>query len=194
VIGPTEESEMIDRMARGRRAMFGAGLVASAALLLAACSSTGAAQTATPTSASAASLAAPASAPAASPAASAPAASAEAAGGGSVYEVKAATSAAAGAYMAGEDGKTLYIYTKDSPGKSVCDGGCATAWPPFILGPGETVKAGTGVSGTFATIRRDDGSMQVTYNDVPVYYFAADQKAGDVTGQGVGGVWYVAAP
>ena len=57
----------------------------------------------------------------------------------------------------------------------------------------QTVKAGDGVTGTFATVKRDDGTTQVTYAGAPIYYFAKDTKAGDVTGQGVGGVWFVAA-
>ncbi len=56
------------------------------------------------------------------------------------------------------------------------------------------MKAGDGVTGTFATTKRTDGAMQVTYNGVPLYYYAADKKAGDVMGQGIGGVWFVAAP
>ena len=56
-----------------------------------------------------------------------------------------------------------------------------------------TVNAGDGVTGTFGTVKRDDGTTQVTYAGAPIYYFAKDTKAGDVTGQGVGGVWFVAA-
>jgi predicted lipoprotein with Yx(FWY)xxD motif len=127
---------------------------------------------------------------AAAPASRAPTTSAA----GGAYEVKTATDATAGAFLTGEDGKTLYIFTKDKPGASACSGDCATNWPPFTVVTGETVKAGSGVTGTFATIKRADGGEQVTYDGQPLYYFAADQKAGDVTGQAVGGVWYVAAP
>jgi predicted lipoprotein with Yx(FWY)xxD motif len=123
--------------------------------------------------------------------ATAPAAASAAAG---VYDVKTATDAKAGTFLTGEDGKTLYIFTKDAPGTSACAGDCAATWPPFILASGESVKAGSGVAGTLATITRADGSAQVTYNGQPLYYFAADQKAGDVNGQGVGGVWFAAKP
>jgi predicted lipoprotein with Yx(FWY)xxD motif len=41
------------------------------------------------------------------------------------------------------------------------------------------------------TIIRDDGTVQVTYNDLPLYYFANDAKPGDTVGQNVGGVWFV---
>ena len=55
------------------------------------------------------------------------------------------------------------------------------------------VKAGEGATGKFATVKRDDGTTQVTYEGAPIYYWAKDTKPGDVTGQGVGGVWFVAA-
>jgi predicted lipoprotein with Yx(FWY)xxD motif len=77
---------------------------------------------------------------------------------------------------------------------SNCTAGCAQAWPPFTLDAGEQVKAGAGITGTFTTFARPDGSMQVAYKSAPLYYYASDAKAGDVTGQGVGGVWFVAAP
>ena len=120
-------------------------------------------------------------------------ASAAASAAGTVYEVKAVQDPKLGSYLTGEDGKTLYVFTKDSPGKSACTGQCATNWPPFTLDTGETVKAGDGVTGTFSTITRDDGKNQVTYAGLPLYYFAKDTKAGDTTGQGVGGVWFVAS-
>jgi len=125
--------------------------------------------------------------------AAASAAPAAAAGGG-MAEVKTATDAKVGAFLTGANGMTLYIFKKDSPGTSVCSGDCATNWPPFTAAAGGSPKAGTGVGGTFATTKRADGGEQVTYNGAPLYYFAADTKAGDVTGQGVGGVWFVAAP
>jgi hypothetical protein len=50
----------------------------------------------------------------------------------------------------------------------------------------------TGATGTFATITRSDGIVQVTYNHMPLYYFSGDSAAGDTTGQGKNGVWFVA--
>ncbi len=133
---------------------------------------------------------APASVAPASVAPSAPASAAA----GEAYEVKVATGTV-GKYLTGEDGKTLYIFKKDTTaGKSACNGDCATNWPPFLLEAGESTKAGDGVTGTLATITRDDGTIQVTYNGAPVYYFAADKATGDTTGQGVGGIWFVANP
>lgn len=123
----------------------------------------------------------------------APAATAEA-GGGAGGAVGLATDASAGPFLTGENGMTLYIFTKDGPGKTVCYDQCAVNWPPFTLEAGETVTAAAGISGAFGTITRSDGSTQVTYRDLPLYYYVADRNAGDVTGQGVGGVWFVAAP
>ena len=51
-----------------------------------------------------------------------------------------------------------------------------------------------GVPGEARTIDRADGKKQVTYNDIPLYYFAQDDEAGDTYGQGVGGIWFVVHP
>ena len=114
--------------------------------------------------------------------------------GDSAYEVKIAHDPTIGAFLTGEEGKTLYVLTKDTPGVSTCTGTCATAWPPFVLGAGESVKGGADVTGSFGTISRDDGTTQVTYKDAPLYYFAGDAAAGSVGGQGLNGVWFVASP
>jgi len=158
------------------------------ALIVAACST---AATAAP-SAAAPSVAATAS-PSAAAASPSIAASASAATG-ETYEVTVATDAKIGKYLAGEDGKTLYIFKKDTAGKSNCNTGCIESWPAFTLDAGEQVKGAAGVTGTFATIARSDGAMQVTYNGAPLYYYGADTKAGDVNGQGLFNVWYAATP
>lgn len=98
-----------------------------------------------------------------------------------------------GAYFTDRDGRTLYMFTKDTKaGKSVCNGDCAAAWPAFTSE--EPLSLPQGVDGELTTITRDDGSTQVAYNGMPLYYWAKDTVAGDVTGQGVGGVWFVVAP
>jgi predicted lipoprotein with Yx(FWY)xxD motif len=97
----------------------------------------------------------------------------------------------AGDALAGPNGKTLYTYANDTDSVSNCNGGCADAWPP-LLGDGAVVEPGEGVSGTFGTTTRDDGSTQVTHNGQPLYYYASDTAAGDAKGEGVGGVWSIA--
>jgi len=99
----------------------------------------------------------------------------------------------AGDALAGAGGMTLYILANDTDGTSTCTGGCATAWPP-LLGEGAEVTAGNGVTGSFGTTTRDDGSLQVTHNSQPLYYYSGDSAAGDSTGDGFGGVWFIAPP
>ena len=85
----------------------------------------------------------------------------------------------------GATGLTLYIFTKDTKdsGKSVCTGGCLDAWPALTVGAGETPTGGDGVTGTLGTItREDDGSLQVTYNGLPLYFFKNDAEPGDLNG------------
>ena len=90
-------------------------------------------------------------------------------------------------------GRTLYLFTNDTAGESVCYDECETNWPPLTVA-GEVV-AGEGLdAGQFTTVARTDGSMQVKIGDWPLYYFAGDAAAGDTNGQGVGGVWFVVSP
>ena len=97
-----------------------------------------------------------------------------------------------GSFLVDDKGMSLYLYTKDSPNTVTCYGKCATAWPP-LLTSGNAV-AGSGVDASkFGTTTRTDGGTQVTYNGWPLYYYAKDKQAGDVTGQGVGSVWYLVA-
>lgn len=91
-------------------------------------------------------------------------------------------------------GMTAYFYDEDvkGSGKSTCSGGCAAAWPAI---ESDTAKpAASGVTGEVGTITGVDGKLQVTVDGRPIYTYAADAKPGDVTGQGVGGVWYVVNP
>lgn len=91
-------------------------------------------------------------------------------------------------------GRTLYLFTKDTTkNQSSCTGGCATAWPAFTAAGPLTLPSG--VAGTLSTFTRaDGGAAQVSYNGISLYYYAADQNAGDTNGQDVGAVWYVVAP
>jgi predicted lipoprotein with Yx(FWY)xxD motif len=108
------------------------------------------------------------------------------------HTVKVAKSDKLGSYLTDAKGMTLYLFKKDSPGKSACAGDCVTKWPLYF-------REKVGVSGNlkegdFATITREDGQKQTTYKGLPLYYFAADKAPGDTNGQGVRDVWYVVAP
>jgi predicted lipoprotein with Yx(FWY)xxD motif len=123
----------------------------------------------------------------------APGASAASGASGQAIVVTAG-SGAAGAYLAGKDGLTLYTFTPDSKDTSTCTGACATNWPPFTVAAGDALNGGPGVAGTLSTFTRPDGTLQVAYDGLPLYYFAKDAKAGDTNGQGVGGKWFIASP
>ncbi len=95
-----------------------------------------------------------------------------------------------GSILVGPNGLTLYAFTRDQPGESVCYEGCADIWPP-LLTEGQPV-AGEGVNaGLLGTTRRQDGKLQVTYKGMPLYYWVNDKSPGDVSGQGVNNVWFV---
>jgi predicted lipoprotein with Yx(FWY)xxD motif len=92
--------------------------------------------------------------------------------------------------MTGTNGMTLYTFDKDVPGsgKSVCNGPCATNWPPLMAAPDS--KSG----GDWAVITRDDGSKQWAWSGKPLYYWSKDQKPGDTTGDGFNNAWRAVRP
>lgn len=96
-----------------------------------------------------------------------------------------------GDFLVAANGMTLYFFTKDGPETSNCSGRCEEAWPPLTIADGIEPSAGAGVSGTLGVAARSDGSLQVTYNGAPLYFWARDSATGDAMGQEVGGVWYV---
>ncbi|HUQ43561.1 MAG TPA: hypothetical protein VM451_04000 [Candidatus Limnocylindria bacterium] len=108
--------------------------------------------------------------------------------------VNLATNGILGAYITAANGMSLYLFTPDEDDKSTCTGGCAQAWPAYTVPDGTTVNAGEGVTGTVGTFKRDDGTMQVTIDKQPLYFFSGDAAAGDVKGQGVNEVWYLVKP
>lgn len=92
-----------------------------------------------------------------------------------------------GGVLVGPNGMTLYVFDKDSTaaGKSVCNGPCATNWPP-LAAAGDAMPAGD-----YTLITRDDGARQWAFKGRPLYYWAKDQKPGDKTGDGFNSVWHV---
>lgn len=92
--------------------------------------------------------------------------------------------------MTGANGMSLYTFDKDvsGSGKSVCNGPCATAWPPLMA-------SGTDQSGgDWTVVTRDDGSKQWAFLGKPLYFWSKDQKPGDVTGDGFNKAWRVVRP
>jgi predicted lipoprotein with Yx(FWY)xxD motif len=141
-------------------------LLVPAALVIAACSGSGASP----------SPAAPSEAPAASePAAAATVGLAD---------------SSLGQILVDAEGRTLYAFTKDTDGTPTCYDDCAANWPPLLADGDATPGEGLDAS-LLTTVARTDGTMQVKYGDWPLYYFAADAAPGDTNGQGVNSVWYV---
>ena len=95
---------------------------------------------------------------------------------------------AKGKVLADAKGMTLYTFDRDSGGKSVCSGQCATNWPPVMA------TATSKAMGKWTVIARDDGSKQWAYDGKPLYLWSKDTKPGDVTGDGVNNVWKIAKP
>ena len=89
-------------------------------------------------------------------------------------------------FLTGPNGKTLYTHTGDSVNTSTCTGACLTAWP-LTLSAGQQPSAGAGVTGHLSTFARSYGSVQVTYNGLPPYYWQGDAKRMTTTGQAING-------
>jgi predicted lipoprotein with Yx(FWY)xxD motif len=151
--------------ARNRLRMLLALLaVAAAAAVLAACSSSGTSSTGGGSSTST-------SSPAAATAGS----------------LKSATIGGA-TVLTSSKGFTLYSFAPDTSTKSNCNGTCAQNWPP-VTGP----VTAAGVTGTFGTIKRSDGSVQATFDGHPLYTFVGDTAPGQNKGNGLnaaGGLWH----
>ncbi|MBO1334598.1 SCO0930 family lipoprotein [Streptomyces sp. VRA16 Mangrove soil] len=99
-----------------------------------------------------------------------------------------------GSVLTDSAGMTLYRFDKDTanPPKSNCDAACLKTWPPV---PASGAKAPEGVAASqLGEVTAADGTKQLTVAGWPMYRYAMDTKAGDTKGQGVGGVWYAAAP
>jgi predicted lipoprotein with Yx(FWY)xxD motif len=139
------------------------------------------------------------------PASSAPAQASSAQASGQAASSPSASSAAAvsvdlkslsgidGMALADGKGRALYLWEADKSGTSTCSGACAAAWPPLTVSG--TPTAGSGVSQPLlGTVKRADGTEQVTYNGHPLYYYVGDTGPGMAKGQGskdFGADWYV---
>lgn len=96
---------------------------------------------------------------------------------------------AKGKVLTNDSGMTLYVFDKDSAGKSACNGPCAGNWPPLA------VAANAMPMGDYTVISRDDGTKQWAYKGRPLYTWKNDKKAGDITGDGfLNGAWHIAQP
>ena len=96
---------------------------------------------------------------------------------------------AKGKVLTNESGMTLYVFDKDSDGKSACNGPCAGNWPP-LMAAGNSMPMGD-----YTIITRADGSKQWAYKGRPLYTWKKDQKPGDISGDGfLNNAWHIAQP
>ncbi|MPS30428.1 MAG: hypothetical protein E2576_22600 [Alcaligenaceae bacterium] len=104
--------------------------------------------------------------------------------------LQAAPAQAKDGVLTGSNGMTLYVFDRDvaGSGKSVCNGPCASNWPPLMAAASDKAE------GDYTVIARDDGKAQWAYKGKPLYFWSKDQKPGDKTGDGFSNVWHAAQP
>ncbi|MFB7620409.1 hypothetical protein [Kitasatospora sp. NPDC056181] len=174
--------------------------VAIATLITAAC---GGCSSSTKTTTAASTPPPTASATASASASASPSASASATGTGSASPSAGATgggTVVAGAtigkftdILVDSQGKTLYLFEKDTSTTSTCYDECAAAWPPALTTGAPTAAHGADQA-KLSTTTRTDGKTQVVYNGHPLYYFEGDKAQGDTNGEessAFGAKWYV---
>src|SRR3954454_11974394 len=106
------------------------------------------------------------------------------------------SSASLGNILVNSQGRTLYLFKRDSGTMSECNGACAVNWPPLRASGKPTIGSGAKAS-LISTSTRSDGVRQVTYNGHPLYLFKGDSKPGDTNGEGLnafGGSWFAVSP
>jgi len=96
-----------------------------------------------------------------------------------------AAAAQAAELLTAKDGMTLYVFDKDKGGVSSCYDACAAKWPPYLG------KEGDKMMKDWTLVKRTDGNLQWAYDGKPLYFYKADKKKGDKTGDGIGGIWHV---
>ena len=115
---------------------------------------------------------------------------------GGAATVAVADNSKLGQILVDAQGRTLYLFEKDESDESYCSGKCAKVWPPYTTKGGP--KAGKGAEASkLGTLKRDDGSTQVTYNGSPLYLYVSDKQAGEASGNELdqfGAEWYALRP
>jgi predicted lipoprotein with Yx(FWY)xxD motif len=119
-----------------------------------------------------------------------------AASSGGTGVVSVANNPKLGSILVDSSGMTLYYFEKDKGGKSACNGACASVWPPLQTSGKPTAEKAANAS-MLGTTQRNDGTEQVTYNNLPLYTYTGDSKPGDANGNDLdqfGAEWYALTP
>jgi predicted lipoprotein with Yx(FWY)xxD motif len=99
-------------------------------------------------------------------------------------------------HLVDQNGMSLYLFEPDEHKASTCYQACAQVWPPLVDATAPATNGATKAS-MVGSVKRKNGSIQVTYGGWPLYHFANDTKPGETAGQGVksfGGEWYLVEP
>lgn len=115
---------------------------------------------------------------------------------GTPATVGTANAGSLGTILVDSQGRTLYLFQKDTGTTSTCFGACASAWPPVRANGTPTVGSGANAS-MIGTTPRSDGKPQVTYNGHPLYLYSGDTNPGDTNGEGLtafGASWFAVSP
>ncbi len=110
-----------------------------------------------------------------------------------VSEIKTAKADTLGDYLTDANGRALYLFLVDTSKMSNCTDACATTWPPVLVSDASDLpKIAEGMDQSLlGTVERGDGTVQLTYNGWPLYYYAGDVATSDVNGQGLNDKWYL---
>ena len=112
-----------------------------------------------------------------------------------LVSVHSTQNTALGKILVSANGRTLYHNSFEKQNLIKCTGACASEWPPLVIAPGAKPVGGPGIAASMlGTLKRSDGKVQVTYGGKPLYLYSGDKKAGDVNGQGAGGIWHAITP
>jgi predicted lipoprotein with Yx(FWY)xxD motif len=101
-----------------------------------------------------------------------------------------------GPTLVDSQGRTLYLFEKDTTAASTCEGACASVWPPLTTKGKPNAQAGV-LAARLGTTTRNDGKTEVTYAGHPLYYYVSDTKPGQLSGEGLdqfGAKWDAVAP
>src|SRR5690606_9282250 len=117
----------------------------------------------------------------------------QAAPASAVTGINLAESSELGQFLTDQNGMALYLFLPDAQGASTCYDDCATNWPPVTVESADALPTlGAGLDqALLGTVERDDGTLQVTYNGWPLYYYIGDMEPGVTNGQGLGGNWFI---
>ena len=110
---------------------------------------------------------------------------------GTVF-VSLGSAAGLGQVLVDSEGHTLYAFSGDGEGTPTCEGACAKAWPPLLVEQGEPEPSNGAGASRLGTVKRADGTRQVTYAGHPLYSFSGDKSPGQANGNGstaFGGTW-----